>query len=36
MHTAEEFDVKKVDIEELFPDKDADHFKRQGIYKMAV
>ena len=34
MHTAEEFDVKKVDIEELFPDKDADHFKRQGIYKM--
>ena len=34
MRKAEEFDVKKTDIEELLPDQDAEHFKRQGIYKM--
>ncbi|MBR5756175.1 MAG: hypothetical protein IKX96_01315 [Firmicutes bacterium] len=34
MLSAEQFDVKKVDIAELFPDKDEAHFKRQGIYKM--
>ena len=35
MLTKEQFDVKQRDIEEIFPDQDAEHFKRQGIYKMA-
>ena len=34
MLTKEQFDVKRVDIEELLPDQDAEHFKQQGIYKM--
>lgn len=29
-----DFDVKNVDINELFPDKDEDIYKRQGINKM--
>ncbi len=28
------FNVKEVDIEELFPDKEHDHYKKQGINKM--
>lgn len=28
------YDVKEVGIETLFPDKEEDHFKRQGINKM--
>ena len=34
MLSADMFDVKKVDVEEIFPDQDKEHFKRQGIYKM--
>ena len=30
------FDVKKTDIEELFPDKEEERFKRQGINKMCA
>ncbi len=33
METVDRFDVKKFDIEEIFPEKD-QHFKRQGIHKM--
>ena len=29
------YDVKKVDIHTLFPDKEEEHFKRQGINKMS-
>lgn len=28
------YNVKEVDIEELFPDKEQDHYKAQGINKM--
>lgn len=35
MLTADQFDVKKVDIESLLPDENEGQFKKQGIYKMA-
>lgn len=34
MLKADQFDVKKVDIESLLADENEGQFKRQGIYKM--